>query len=275
MLTINSGFAGMTPLHEAVLFQSPDMLRHWCNRSEKDEKNFLGQTPLHLAVSKLEHLNLLLDAGHDANAIDADGITPLMYAAALNQVGAVQMLLSAGASPSIRDIPKLDYTFVLPAALRDNWQLIIIALRQIKVAMGEAIADALAREALTCHFVMKYFDSRKQNVPYGQVLPYCRSLHFSITDPYNKTKGNTLLHFARSARDIDILLGHGFEKMNHQNSDGSYALMTVAHSPHFSSSEVIARLLDGGADANLQDNKGHTTIHHLIRQLRYYTKEKQ
>ncbi|KAF4470870.1 Serine threonine- phosphatase 6 regulatory ankyrin repeat subunit B [Fusarium albosuccineum] len=167
MLNINTGFAGMTPLHEAVLFQPLEMSRYWCDRSENNERNFLGQTPLHLAVAKLEHLKLVLDAGHDPNSMDADGTTPLMYAAALNQVRAAQMLLYAGANPSIRD-SRFNHTFVFYAVYHENWQLIIVVLRQVKMTMGEAIVDVLAREALTRHFMEYRFNSRQNSAPYDQ-----------------------------------------------------------------------------------------------------------
>ncbi|KAI8166428.1 26S proteasome non-ATPase regulatory subunit 10 [Colletotrichum sp. SAR 10_70] len=93
----NQGFAGMTPLHEAVLFGSPQSVKTWIERSKRDEKNFLGQTPLHLAVYKAEHLTALLESGHDVNAVDNYGITPLMYAAATDQEEALYILINAHA----------------------------------------------------------------------------------------------------------------------------------------------------------------------------------
>ncbi len=75
----------MTPLHEAVLLDSPELVNKWILRSEKDEKNFPGQTPMHLATSNVKHLLPLIYAGHDLDIADSHGITPLMYAAATNQ----------------------------------------------------------------------------------------------------------------------------------------------------------------------------------------------
>src|SRR5215469_12658300 len=46
----------MAPLHEAVLLGSLESVNEWIPLSDKTERNFLGQTPIHLAISNLRHL---------------------------------------------------------------------------------------------------------------------------------------------------------------------------------------------------------------------------
>jgi ankyrin repeat protein len=45
----------------------------------------------------------LIDAGADVNAVQQDGVTPLMEAAAIGNLDLVQVLLAHGADPSARD----------------------------------------------------------------------------------------------------------------------------------------------------------------------------
>jgi ankyrin repeat protein len=74
----------VTALHEAILNESTDSMNFWLSRSlpRVENANFLGQTPLHLAVTNIQHLRMVLDAGYDMNVTDQWGISPLMYAAA-------------------------------------------------------------------------------------------------------------------------------------------------------------------------------------------------
>ena len=65
--------------------------------------NRLGWTPLHYAASKaqVETARMLIGRGAIINAPGPDGTTPLMMAALSGQPDIVQLLLSAGADPSM------------------------------------------------------------------------------------------------------------------------------------------------------------------------------
>jgi ankyrin repeat protein len=62
-------------------------------------------TPLHAAAQfgDAEAINLLLDFGVDARALDGDGISPLHRAVQSGSLAAVDRLLQAGADPNLRD----------------------------------------------------------------------------------------------------------------------------------------------------------------------------
>ncbi|KXH39676.1 hypothetical protein CSAL01_03000 [Colletotrichum salicis] len=94
----NQGFAGVAPLHRAILLESTDIVVKWISKSRKDEKNSLGQTPLHLAVGDPQRMGALIEAGHNVNSTDIYGITPLMYAAVENQAESTILLIEVGAS---------------------------------------------------------------------------------------------------------------------------------------------------------------------------------
>ncbi|KAH7011068.1 hypothetical protein EDB80DRAFT_890962 [Ilyonectria destructans] len=131
----NQGFGMMSPLHEAVLSCSTDVVERWITRSQKDERNFLGQTPLHLAVLKPHHLASLVRSGHKVDAVDNYGITALMYAAAMNQEESLMKLLEAGARPDIKDT-RFGRTFLHYAAIRNHWNLMIPVLDKIGTLVG-------------------------------------------------------------------------------------------------------------------------------------------
>jgi ankyrin repeat protein len=117
----------MAPLHEAVLLSSLESVDEWIPRSDKNERNFLGQTPVHFAISKPKCLLALINAGHDVNATDNYGITSLTYAAAANHEESLIALLEAGADPYLKSTER-QCIFMRYAASMGHWNLIYKSL---------------------------------------------------------------------------------------------------------------------------------------------------
>jgi len=95
---------GWTPLHLAAHFgqvQAIDWLLRRGAPIGVRSTNALGNTPLHAAAAgrRRRAVELLLVAGADANAADADGHTALHIAAQNGDVEMVRMLLGFGALP--------------------------------------------------------------------------------------------------------------------------------------------------------------------------------
>ncbi len=85
-----------------------------------NQKGICGNTPLKVSVvwGDVAATNLLIKAGADVNAKNEDGFTALHHAAVRNSEQLVQLLLDAGADPTIANVESR-----LPAGLATNEQV--------------------------------------------------------------------------------------------------------------------------------------------------------
>jgi murein DD-endopeptidase MepM/ murein hydrolase activator NlpD len=114
-LPFNGGAATGRPirssLFEVVKAGEPEPLRELLAAgSTVDARDELGQTPLMYAVTEVSDparvatlIGALIDGGADVNATSDAGWTPLMFAARDSSAEAVQLLMFAGADPSLRN----------------------------------------------------------------------------------------------------------------------------------------------------------------------------
>ncbi|KAF4822461.1 Ankyrin repeat, PH and SEC7 domain containing protein secG [Colletotrichum siamense] len=258
----NQGFAGMTPLHEAVLFGSPQSVKTWIERSKKDEKNFLGQTPLHLAVYKAEHLTALLESGHNVNAVDNYGITPLMYAAATDQEDALFILINAHANLKAVD-SRYQRNFFGYAVARRNWGLIYNLLLVIKKSAKKEVAESWVRAATANAQVAVPDLDYDSPVSLRHFLALCQDVNFTYNNGEDR-RNNCLLHDIKSVSDLEALIDNGFTMINHVNSLGQHALINAVKHHDVA---MTTRLLELGADVNLEDNQQRTAVGHALRGL--------
>ncbi|KAM5522492.1 hypothetical protein FOXYSP1_16383 [Fusarium oxysporum f. sp. phaseoli] len=255
-------FAEMSPLHEAVLFDSLESVRKWTSRLKKDERNAFGQTPLHLAISKSDYLRILIDAGYDLDARDNYGITPLMYAAATNQEEAVMMLIEADSDLNATDF-KWNRNFMFYAGLRQHWNLILQVLNTIESHVGKHAAERWAQFATYLFLVI--FPDRLEisGVSLNQLLAKCGTVNF-IYNAGNDKRNRCLLHDIRSPAEFDALLANGFRLVNHADSAGQHPVMAAADRCE---SGLVNRLLAYGTDINRKDNFHKTSLYYVLRRL--------
>lgn len=263
----------MTPLHEAVLFGQSEDVHHWAKRSEKNERNFLGQTPVHLAVSSPQHLEAILDAGHDPDAIDAYGLTPLMYSATSNVIDAARILIRAGADPFMRH-NSLNLTFTGFAVARCNWDFIMGLFSFFDDETMHFTSEVLAHQVVSVLFLDSHRTrSMERRDCLLHLLSRCESLNFDLqalppNNHKNIVEGRTLLHYAGSVYDVDALLGHSSSIINQVDQKGQHALMRVVAQAHLPDLEPLIRcLVNAGADINLQDKRGHTACHIMMQRF--------
>ena len=95
--------ADESPLMLAALAGNTEMCRLLIDRDA--DVNKTGWTPLHYAATNghLEVMRMLLDESAYVDATSPNGTTPLMMAARYGTPQAVQLLLQAGADPSLKN----------------------------------------------------------------------------------------------------------------------------------------------------------------------------
>ncbi|KAI5456369.1 hypothetical protein BGZ63DRAFT_496357 [Mariannaea sp. PMI_226] len=259
----NQGFGMMTPLHEAVLSSDTEVVRTWAARSRKDERNFLGQTPLHIAVLQPHHLETLIQSGHTVDAVDKYGITPLMYAAAMDQEESIMKLLEAGAAPHITDT-LFKHCFLQYAAARGHWHLMIPILEKVKLLAVQDYAKGLAKLVVILSHIRypDWFGTRCFSL--DQILDQCGSVNFTCGK--FESQDNTLLHYVKTVAEVDALLKHGCSLINYENSTRRTPLLSALAKP-ICKSDLIERLMDAGANINHKDHFSHTPLYYAFDRL--------
>lgn len=259
----------MTPLHEAVLFGQAEDVQRWAKQSDKNQRNALGHTPIHLAIFDPHYLPVLLDAGHDPDAVDEHGFTPLMYAAAYNRVDTASILLGASADPFILS-EFFDFTFVTCAVLLGHWDLILDLICLFDGEATHLMAERLAHHvASTClnRYVRVFRLFACSEIP-SKFTSKCKSLKVCLDNLSNtegEVQGRTLLHYAQSAEEVDSLPDHCLENIDRVDKKGQTALMNAI--ANRSNSSAIERLINAGASINLQDKRGHSSCHIVMQNV--------
>ncbi|KAK1454927.1 hypothetical protein CMEL01_03687 [Colletotrichum melonis] len=248
-------FAAMTPLHEAVLFGTISTVEQWIPKSNKDEKNSLGQTPLHLTVPDPQSVKALIDSGHSVDSTDVNGITPLMYAAALNHEDSVMLLIQSGADAYTKD--QQDHDFLHFAAVCGNWTLIFNFLTRLKDIADKTVVEGWTESAVILYHIIYPDRPHLREISLTQFLAKLSSVNFTFDDVARGTANNSLLHFPSTIPLFETLSTAGFKLFNHQNSSGQTPLMVAASSDN---PELVKRLLERGTDISLKDRGDCTAL---------------
>ncbi|KAL4982444.1 hypothetical protein BDW68DRAFT_195352 [Aspergillus falconensis] len=258
------GFAGLTPLHEIVLLDTPASVDSFLSRSPLHvERNFLGQTPLHLAVRDVATVLLLIRGGHDMDIPDNHGITPLMYAAGMGKTDVVRLLISEGANPFVHD-EKWQRDFIGYANARGHWQLIMDALDTIQTTYPTHYIQYFARCALMRLISRETWLANAWSIYFAKLVGLCSDTNIKISNCSDGTENNNLLHFISNHEDVKVLVQHGFKLFNEPNSAGKSAIFSLAR---VLDATLTQSLLDYGTDVNHVDNEGRTLLFRLLRQL--------
>ncbi|GAB4820919.1 hypothetical protein N2152v2_007965 [Parachlorella kessleri] len=234
-------------LHEAAFQGDLRLIRGMLGQGV-DPNDELGEefrTPLHYAAQQghSQAIGLLVEAGADVAARDAEGTTPLHLAAAGGHVMAVRLLLAAGALPSCTDDDGCTPLHV--AAHKGQLE----ALENLLEA-GASVrsADAAGRTAL--HLACE-----------GGHEAVARTLLAHNADPtVTDDEGYTALHAAAAAghyRMVPILLGRGASLAATTELGGTPLHVAAAKGQY----EVARSLLAAGASAAAVDVDGAQPLH--------------
>ncbi|KAL4819759.1 hypothetical protein BDW67DRAFT_193343 [Aspergillus spinulosporus] len=228
------GFAGLTPLHETVLLDHPTSVTSFLSHSSLHmEKNFLGQTPLHLAVRDVETVRLLVQSGHDMDVQDNHGITLLIY----------------GAGMGMTDVPLI---MDILATVQDSYP---------KSVCQYFICCALMR-LTSCETWL----ANNWSIYFAKLVSLCSDVNITFSNPRDGTEDNNLLHFVSSHKDVKVLAQHDFELFGQPNSAGKPALFSLVR---VLDATLTQSLLDYGIDINHMDHEGRTLLFPLLQQLKW------
>ena len=252
--------SGSTPLHHAAGFGNLAIMKALlANGAAVNAKNRRASTPLHWAILDEAKVRLLLDAGADKNARQADGRSLVYQAASIaNSTSILRLLLEKGADPNA---PTANgQTPLINASGRgdvDAMRLLIDAKANVNAKSGTG-GDALMAAA----------NSRN---------PRAVALLLDLgADPKAATKKNeSALHNAATAgvtESVQLLLAKGANP-NLADDRGYTPLMYAAASEAMNAASVKL-LLDRGADPNcagegetprsLAAKRGHTAVAKLL-----------
>ena len=248
-------FGDTTPLMETALVGAEqDLVEHLAN-GPCLERNFLGQSVLHLAVLRPNILRRLISCYDNVDHLDKNGTTPLMYAATYDEVESALLLIDHGAEWTIRDGLRqrnfLDY-----AVARESCDLITTVAKRLK--------QRLELEEYQClvDYIMIIYVIRRTHI--------CPENHFQElfslgVDPnliFNN--GTTLLHHVKTLDEAKLLFQAGFGLINHQDDSGITPLMALVR---LGNTALVEECLHNGASVNKQDDQGWTALHHIIQQM--------
>jgi len=222
------------------------------------ERNFLGQSPTHLAVCMPRRLRMLLEAGCEPNDIDNGGRTPLMYAACYGQLESVLLLLQHDARlGTVHGRSRRD--FIYYAILRNETHVIEGVVRFLRNEGYGQVAAAVLDNAV-CDLIMLGRHSSDLN---GRDLERLFAMGANADMVLN---GSTLLHHAISSTAMRIILRYDFTSVNVADKDGITPLMKHAI---LGEPAIVSRLLQDGAGPNARDHNGWTAMHHLMQTAPY------
>ena len=252
--------AGSTPLHHAAGFGNLAIMKALLAQGAAvNARNRRASTPLHWAILDEAKVRLLLDAGADKNARQADGRSIVYQAASsANATNILQLLLEKGADPNLATAN--GQTPLINASGRGDAE----AMRLLIAAK----ADINAKSGTGGTALMAAANSRN---------PRAVAILLDLgADPNAATKKNeTSLHNAATAgvdEAVQLLLAKG-ANVNISDDRGYSALMYAAASESLNAASV-KMLLDKGADVNctgegetprsLAAKRGHTEVSKLL-----------
>ena len=235
-------FVGYTPLHRAARYNTnPAVLEVLITAgADVGARNDDGFTALHLAARYNANpavLDILLAAGAEIEDRDRAGLTPLQHAAYAGKLGAVEVLVGAGADLEMKGATLLQY-----------------AARAGHLGAVEALLAAGADPAGALHGAVHHGAAMvKALIAAGADIeePTGRTLH--------SAGGRTPLHLAvRYPEVTTVLLGAGAD-VNARERDHECTPL------HYATRAAAAKvLLDAGADVNARCRDGYTPLHTLF-----------
>ena len=224
-------------------------------------------SPLVWSVShgQIEATRLLIENGADVNIEDDNGSTPLHSAAVFGRAAVAKLLVENGANLQVRN----DDGATPADALHLDWRTtnFIGGLMGVEVEKENIPVMQSGRNEIAKLFGVKKFDSKaiaSPNLSGAVFIGDLAAVKRALTDgadpnAQDPQSGSTMLSIAALMGHTEIvalLLEHGAD-VNAKSRDGGTALHAAAFLGRV---ETVKLLLEKGADTTLQNNMGSTAI---------------
>jgi ankyrin repeat protein len=262
-------FAGITPLHEAAASGGPELVELLiAHGAEVNAKTESGKTPLHYAASygytqgletsprryphyrdrwqQSDVIELLLAAGAEVNAKDADGATPLRYALQSGQRAIAKLLIAAGAE-TVAVKNETDQRMLHDAFGDIEWVRLLLANgadTEEKDEDGNTLLHLAARD------------------PNREIAGLLLAHHADVNARNNRRVTPLSYAAARGHTDLTALLLANGADVNAQDNGGDTALHAAALHGHKGVAEL---LIAHGANVNARNSRGRTPVDEAIR----------
>ena len=254
-----------TPLHVGSRSGRPGVLRALLEAgADPHATTTSGATALHLAAQagSAEAVAALLDHGADIEARESTwGQTPLMFAAAANRVGPVNVLMERGAGLEIAtrvvDLPALDAEDRAAAYRRQEVLDGFRAAAPPHEQTGWQPTASQVQAAIRAARQVQAFPETAKEDNEGRRLS--RGTPRDYTERVGRQGGLTaLLHAARQGHiDVAMALVYAGADIDRVSGDHTSPLQIATMNGHF---DLALRLIERGADANIATGGGATPL---------------
>ena len=239
---------GETALHIATKIGVAEARLQWA-AAGRDFLKILanGRTPEHYTIKKengVECLKELIANTEEIDAIDNDGVTPLMIAALWGRFECLTPLLAAGADISIA--ANCGRTALHMAACNGDRETV----RALLATDGIKVSEKTSNGSTALHLAA--YSGRADTVE----LLLAAGIEFKEKD----RSGRTALYIAAHCGHTDIvklLLAAGIE-FKEKDKNGRTALHIAAHCGH---TDIVKLLLAAGIEVKQKDKNGRTALH--------------
>ena len=234
-------------------------------------RSYLNNTALEYISNNDNNFDIaeeFIKRGADVNAMDNDGITPLMCAASYNAEKILNLLIENNAGINIQN--KLGYSALILAAMHNHIDIVKILI--------ENKADVFARDAYGRRAL--YYASRNENydmfnifksyhdkeykrnskflnsVSYGEIEKVSKYISKGIDVNFQDDFGDTPLTLAEKRKIAKMLLDNNAD-INKRGKNGYTPLMAAIKKEHLKLAEFFIK---NNADINITDPEGNTAL---------------